>query len=131
MFQKSCCLSLYYVNVTICSNGLDDICMIPLEGGRRGQTKPWNRNQHKLSESNIYNHKKIFTTAFHYYLPVRELRASSSSCRIHRLAKNCSYTQWPSKNQSNTAENTKNYMEARKTCLIFHKIKNQTITKKA
>lgn len=61
---------------------------------------------------------------------MRELRASSSSCRIHRLAKNCSYIQWPSKNQSKTAENTKNYMEARKTCLIFHKIKNQTITKK-
>lgn len=48
-------------------------------------------------------------TAFHYYLLVRELRASSSSYRIHRLAKNCSYIQWPSKNQSKTAENKKNY----------------------
>lgn len=70
-------------------------------------------------------------TAFHYYLLVRELRASSSSCRIHRLAKNCSYIQWQSKNQSKTAENTKNYMEARKTCLIFHKIKKPNDHKKS
>ena len=70
-------------------------------------------------------------TAFHYYLLVREFGLLLQVAGFTALLKIVPIFNGHQKTNRKPRKIRRTIMEARKTCLIFYKIKNQTIAKKA